>query len=103
MKFNYKHGFWLMWAISIFVMTFSYFTIIHYVNETIYYQEYAQLTCEGFNVELDFIKEIYPTFAEKQCEDVRVVIDNQTKADAMCEQIKTIKWPDRIDCQGALE
>ena len=86
------------------ILLIASFGIIMFLeNESSYYREYAGLTCEGFNMELDFIKQIYPEFAEKKCEDIKIMIENQTKADVLCDQIKEINWPEKIDCNEALK
>lgn len=91
---NYKTGFLILCGIIISLFTFS----IILINENNYYKEYASILCEGFNMELDFIKQIYPEVAEKRCQDIKILIDNSTKADVLCDQIKGIQWPEQIDC-----
>lgn len=97
---DYKKGFWIFLTMTMIVAYFNAVLVVTIINENNYYKEYSQITCEGFNVELEFIKKIYPEFAEKKCGDMRIMLDNENKSDIICDQLKEISWPEKIDCEN---
>ena len=95
---TYKTAFWILFGFSMIMMFLGFITQLSLVNQNDYHKEYSMLLCEGFNIELEFIKVIYPDFAENKCEDIRILVNETAKADILCDQIKGIKWPDKLDC-----
>jgi len=58
------------------------------------------IVCEISNKQQELLVEIYPYYSESSCNAFKEILKNETASDYLCMNLKNIKIPDKLDCEG---
>ena len=92
----------LFWTAVFGIVLYGTLTIIFSSQ----YREQKELTyslCELSNKQGEVIEQMYPSWAEKSCSDIRGLNLDINKTNYLCNALINNKLPDKLDCEDFIK